>query len=360
MASLSWPADTVASRRVFYPKADSGLHQTVAGACLEDLFAILPVVCGNHFGIGPIEAHPFPVSGTFHQVFRVVLGNRRTIVARFHSHNQAGSDYPLLIDRWAADALAGLEMPAVGVLAVDLTRTVCPWDYSLLELARGECLKTLDGDDESTRPYLERLGAFLAGLHCVAMDGAGLLVGDEQGRPRGVFARWADYLTCHLERHVAICRDAGVISGDEKSAILGWFTDRLPGLTDVSMSLLHGDPGSHNVFVADGEVTGLIDWEDALAGDPLYELAFWASFHPVRRWATMFRGYFGGRDPDAESLERFWLYFLRVALAKTVVRANLGLRDVPGRPPAAARIQQALQELERQGRRSPQPRPFAA
>jgi hypothetical protein len=37
------------------------------------------------------------------------------------------------------------------------------------------------------------------------------------------------------------------------------------------------------------------------------------------------------------------LYFLRVALAKTVVRHNLGLRDRPGRPPASLRIQRGLQ-----------------
>jgi len=44
-------------------------------------------------------------------------------------------------------------------------------------------------------------------------------------------------------------------------------------------------------------------------------------------------------------MERFWTYFLRVALAKTVVRHNLGLRDRPGRPPASRRIQLALDRL---------------
>lgn len=42
--------------------------------------------------------------------------------------------------------------------------------------------------------------------------------------------------------------------------------------------LIHGDFGSNNVLVADGRVTGLIDWSEAMVGDSLYDLAnifFW-------------------------------------------------------------------------------------
>lgn len=42
--------------------------------------------------------------------------------------------------------------------------------------------------------------------------------------------------------------------------------------------LVHGDFGSNNVLVTDGRVTGVIDWSEAVVGDPLYDLAnlfFW-------------------------------------------------------------------------------------
>jgi hygromycin-B 4-O-kinase len=42
--------------------------------------------------------------------------------------------------------------------------------------------------------------------------------------------------------------------------------------------LVHGDFGSNNVLVADGMVTAVIDWSEAMVGDPLYDIAnlfFW-------------------------------------------------------------------------------------
>lgn len=43
-------------------------------------------------------------------------------------------------------------------------------------------------------------------------------------------------------------------------------------------ALVHGDFGSNNVLAENGRVTGVIDWSEALIGDPLYDIAnllFW-------------------------------------------------------------------------------------
>jgi len=45
--------------------------------------------------------------------------------------------------------------------------------------------------------------------------------------------------------------------------------------------LIHGDFGSNNVLVAKGAVAGLIDWSEAMVGDPLYDVAnlfFWRTW----------------------------------------------------------------------------------
>lgn len=51
----------------------------------------------------------------------------------------------------------------------------------------------------------------------------------------------------------------------------------VPELPDLRR-LVHGDFGSNNVLVADGTVAGVIDWSEAMLGDPQYDLAnllFW-------------------------------------------------------------------------------------
>ena len=48
-------------------------------------------------------------------------------------------------------------------------------------------------------------------------------------------------------------------------------------------SLVHADFGSNNVLAAKGEITAVIDWSEAMIGDPLYDVAnifFWRSWLP--------------------------------------------------------------------------------
>jgi hygromycin-B 4-O-kinase len=48
-------------------------------------------------------------------------------------------------------------------------------------------------------------------------------------------------------------------------------------------ALVHGDFGANNVLVNQGSVSGVLDWEQALVGDPLYDVAntrFWATYLP--------------------------------------------------------------------------------
>ena len=111
--------------------------------------------------------------------------------------------------------------------------------------------------------------------------------------------------------------------------------------------LLHGDLGSHNVLTDGDRLLGLIDWEDAVAGDPVYDIAFWATFHPAARRTIFLTGYRDVRALPDDFPLRFWLYFVRIALAKAVHRRRFGYPDRPDRPTAAQRIRSALDELAR-------------
>ena len=114
------------------------------------------------------------------------------------------------------------------------------------------------------------------------------------------------------------------------------------------MRLLHGDPGTHNICVDPQRrrVTLLLDWEDALVGDPLFDVAMVSSFQPARRMASFLSGY-GLETPSREEQVLIALYFLRIALSKTVHRVRFAIVDKPGRTPGHHRIYRGVEELER-------------
>ncbi len=340
-------------RALFYPKADSPRARLAAPcAGMDQVASFAAAICEHYFGEPLRGIIALPEPGTYHRLFRITLTSGRDVMARFSLHPDDGPDHALWLDRWAEHALRRAGLPCLSIYAVDLARRLCPWDYELLEPARGVSLKRFDHDDDLLRPHLVQLGVLLARIHQVAVPGFGLLgVRNEGSDARGSCDRWTDFLSNHLERHITVCRSIGAISAAEASMIDRLFDERLPELPRCAGMLLHGDVGSHNVFVADGAEPLLLDWEDALAGDPAFEVASWATFHPERRHAAFFEGYFAGARPTEEFMDRFWIYYLRVSLAKTVVRHVLGITDVPGRPPASQRIQRGLERCLRPLRR---------
>jgi Ser/Thr protein kinase RdoA (MazF antagonist) len=337
---------------VFYPKADlpfpdtllrpsvpapevQAAHQRAAGA-----------VCRRVLGQAPVHVRILAEPGTFHTLYLAVWADGRRRIVRFNALSE--TDFPLLLDGAIARNLRQAGVPSLAVDHVDLSRRWCPWDYEILHEARGQTLKALDHDDAQIVPMLKALGGVVARLHGIRTLGQGLL--DVRPLTRGpapdlsgIHARWSDYLTVRLPEHAGLCVDLGALSVAEAEAVFKLFDVFQAICPAPDPCLLHGDLGNHNVFTDGTAITALIDWEDALSGDPMFDVAFWATFHPERRHLAFLEGYQSVRALPADFGLRFWVYFLRIALAKTVLRHRLGLTDVPGRPPAALRIRNGLE-----------------
>jgi Ser/Thr protein kinase RdoA (MazF antagonist) len=244
-------------------------------------------------------------------------------------------------------------LPVVEVLSVDHSRRVVPFDFQVMAEAPGHSLRDFDDDDDAILPLLNALGRAIARLHRVGLEGFGWIDTSPMAKPEadpsrviGIFGSWGDYVMLRLDEHLSICVTIGAISPNEADRIGQLIGDSAGLLQAHEPRLLHGDLGNHNVFVSGGQVSALIDWEDCLAGDPAFDVAFWATFHPDRRLAAIIGGYGSESELPDDFIRRFWLYYLRIALSKTVLRHRFGDVDRPGRAPAATRIRKALDRLE--------------
>ncbi len=299
--------------------------------------------------IATVTPTPHPV--TFHDVAIVTFADSlepTTVVVRLSRRPEWGSNTELLVDSILSPLLVRAGVNAPAILACDLSRSIVSTDLQIQALAPGHCLREFDHDDSLISPFFPAVAGALASVGSVAVQGAGPIdvsVSRDQ-LLTGLHPTWSEFLTLRLADHAGLCLAAGLIDRAEQAKIDRAFENLLPAASRQPLGLVHGDPGNHNVFV-DGERITLIDWEDALAGDPLMDLANWATFHPERRWPTFFASIPGtgpsSGDETQDSL--FWLYFLRLALAKTAHRLRFGTPDAPGRPPASRRIQRALDAL---------------
>jgi aminoglycoside phosphotransferase (APT) family kinase protein len=344
-----------ARRGIFYLKTDppftnETLHGLRARAEREAMqrTAIVEKLAGAAGFPGKAE---LCAVGTYHIVHRLLRTDASPLMVRNAVGGIFTEDRSLLMDGWARAWLGagGQEQLVPRTMTVRFEGDGAPFDFSVVDEARGVLLRDEMLDDDPA--ILRAIGAALRTVHDVAGDGAGLLdlsFRAATASPQGVHARWNDFIMLNLEAHVALCRAAGLVDAAMVDKIEALFRTVHRAFEGRPMRLLHGDPGTHNIAIdrAGGTVTALLDWEDALVGDPLFDVAMWSTFHPPRRLPGFMAGY-GLEKPADDEQRLIAAYFLRIALSKTVHRFRFGIADRPGRTPGHQRIHRGVDELER-------------
>ena len=300
-------------------------------------------------GLDRIDVIPGPRQGTFHLV-HIVRGGMPPLIVRSSRVDVMDPDDTLHIEAVVASHLLAAGVPHASVRARAVgARRVAPFDLAIQDLSPGRALCDLPESSCECPDLLRSVGHVMRDLHTIKGNGGGPIdLHSHHGKELfGLHAEWRDYMMLNLEPHVAICRNIGAITSDESEAILRTFADYAAVWKDVSARLLHGDLGNCNVFVQRNHtVVALIDWEDALVGDPAFDVAVWLTFHPPRRYAYYLEGY-GSAALDGGFRLRCALSFLRIALSKTVHRHRFAYPDLPGREPAQGRIQRGMIAVRR-------------
>lgn len=186
-------------------------------------------------------------------------------------------------------------------------------------------------------------GNALSGLHKIKGKGFGLL--DPKGTlenniPTGVHGSWRSYIFCNLDEHVQYLTENGLIDEYNVSRILKLIED-MEENTFVP-TLLHGDPNIKNFLFYGSKLRAIVDWEDALIGDPVYEIASWVSFYDNYRFLEKFlMGY--GETQKSTFLKKLWTYYLRIVTAKAVHNSKFGHSNLER---SIQKIQIAIRKLQ--------------
>lgn len=174
--------------------------------------------------------------------------------------------------------------------------------------------------------HLDQLFESLRKLHDIQPEGFGLFDGEKDFA--GTHGRWESYLLLNLGIHLDYLFENGLISSNENHDIFSKILGHCYNYQYTDMgSLLHGDLGPQNIKFYQDKLY-LIDWDDALSGDPLYDLANWATFQwhskDDEKYIFDFIKRFDHKSPDFV----FWIYFLRISVMKMVVLHKNGFKDL--------------------------------
>jgi aminoglycoside phosphotransferase (APT) family kinase protein len=187
---------------------------------------------------------------------------------------------------------AETSVPVPEILAYDDGRVLVDRDYLIMECLPGRPLNEVRLTGPQFEGVLEQIGHYLAEMHALVADRHGYLGAHEPMAPQPSWARAFEVMWNQLLDDVVAC---GGYTREEADAFRRLFDVYRPHFDrPVPASLLHMDVWSENILVNEaGRVTGLLDLDRALWGDPeieyavldycgISEPAFWRGYGRVR------------------------------------------------------------------------------
>lgn len=290
-------------------------------------------------GLGRVRSIEPAARGVRNECY-IVNGN---LVARFNTLDPQFAKFRN--ERAVYEQLADSGLPVPKMLLLDESRSVVPYD--LIVLTRLPGMNVAESWQELSPRQLNNVvgdaGRALAALHRVTFDGFGKLAALAD-RP---FDSWGDYLRDYVQRYLVRAQGHNLIDASD-AARLEKVLDRGRNLFEsvTRGALVHSDFHYENVLQDHGKLTGILDFEWALSGDPSYDFIATGvreDMIPGSEGAFL-EGYESQRVLDDMHEQRLTVYRLFFHLEDAVMCSDAG--DLDGARAALVRMDALLSMVE--------------
>ncbi len=165
------------------------------------------------------------------------------------------------------------KLPVPDCLVLDDSRTLSPFDYMVCEKIAGENLEqSWPALSEKNKEALSfQAGQVLSLIHSVGINYFGEISG------RGPFPKtktWTEYLSFILNYHLDEAMALSLFTKEKRNSFLKSFKNHAELFDKFETpKLVHGDFHLGNLLYKDEKITGVLDFEWACAGDPLFDMS---------------------------------------------------------------------------------------
>lgn len=196
--------------------------------------------------------------------------------------------------------------------------------YQVIEKLDGDTVQfALKNNPEKEERLVFEMGKTMAKLHKTKTVGFGPFdnelakLGKLVGRNSSLKESISAGLDENLERLVKY--DALTLEMADKMKKLFEDNDLLN--SDISV-LVHNDFADWNLLSDGDSITGVIDWDECVAGNPIQEIACWSTFFDPERIKPFLEGYFSETKMYDNFEETFQLMRLRYTISKMALRTK--------------------------------------
>lgn len=234
-----------------------------------------------------IESKERLIHGEVNEVYSITTNNKQDLIVRISRSNKPR----FKSEKWAIEQCRKIGVPTPEVLYVEsISLDEQKLTFCVEKKLKGTPLRTLLDESKVSKKDAKTIvieaGQILAKIHSVETNGFGQLVSDG----KGVFDTWDKFmLEWNGKKRKYIEESANKIDLDTKFLVksLKILESHKDLFAKFSPKLLHSDFGPDHIFVNEGKISGIIDFENARGGDGVWDFSWWSFFwntRPSIRW----------------------------------------------------------------------------
>lgn len=314
--------------RIHYWKCDraAAFHGTQTSSPRPDMKELLLGVLQNLFPDKSVVLDAGGGQGN-HITYNAHIGGREYFLRV--EDGPEGDDY-MEAESLVLRLVKSAGIPAPGVIFFDARRKLIPVAWQLLELIPYPDLNSLLKAGTLNLPRVARkIGQYVARWQGIETINFGPfdIESCQKGALCGLHSDYPTYFYINLDAHLKFLTDGEFISAHRAEEIQNVIDSHRSLLELDHGCLVHKDLALWNILGTTDNITSVIDWDDAISGDPLDDISLIACFHDGETVQQVLDGYASARPLPPDYLARFWLHLLRNMLVKAVIRLGSGYFD---------------------------------
>lgn len=194
--------------------------------------------------------------------------------------------------------------------------------YQVIEKLDGDTVQfCLKSNPEKEEQLVIEMGKTMAFLHKIKVAGFGPF--DNEQAKKGILVgkhkSLKDSINAGLDENLERLVKYNILDKEVADKIKKLFEDN-ELLNSNDSVLIHNDFADWNLLTDGNTITGVIDWDECVAGNPIQEIACWSTFFDPERIKPFLKGYFSETPMYDNFDEIFQLMRLRYTISKMALR----------------------------------------
>lgn len=270
--------------------------------------------------IKPFDENAQTSLGNVNSIRAGVLESGKEVIIRCHPKGVRNGYF--YAESLASNIALDNGIPAYKTYCIHELESDTDISYQVIEKLDGDTVQfCLKGNPEKEEQLVIEMGKTMALLHKIKVDGFGPF--DNEQAKKGILVgkhkSLKDSINAGLDENLERLVKYNILDKEVADKIKKLFEDN-ELLNSNDSVLIHNDFADWNLLTDGNTITGVIDWDECVAGNPIQEIACWSTFFDPERIKPFLKGYFSETPMYDNFDEIFQLMRLRYTISKMALR----------------------------------------